>query len=119
MGLGIWRKIKEGAKKLFKWGKEKLFPIIKTAWKTVVKQLMMQNPKTAPIVPMLTPFLGSGGTTTVKPAIQTGLDAVKNTISPFIKLKKNSSSNQTPSGYSSAPAMEEPAAAADYGDVAI
>ena len=109
MGLGIFRKIKEGFKKVFKWGKEKLFPIIKTAWKTVVKPLMMQNPKTAPIVPMLSPFLGSGGTTTIKPAIQTGLDAVKNTVSPFIKLKKNSA----------APAMETPAEPTGYDDIAI
>ena len=109
MGLGLWRKIKDGFKKVFKWGKEKLFPIIKTAWKTVVKPLMLTNPKTAPIVPMLTPFLGSGGTTTVKPNVMTGLDAVKNTISPFIKLKKNSA----------APAMDAPAEPTDYGDVAI
>ena len=110
MGLGLWRKIKDGFKKVFKWGKEKLFPIIKTAWQHVVKPLMMTNPKTAPIVPMLTPFLGSGGTQSVKPAIQTGLDAVKNTISPFIKLKKNGTA-------AAAPAEEPPAM--DYDDIAI
>ena len=110
MGLGLWRKIKEFGKKVFKWGKEKLFPIIKTAWKTVVKPLMMTNPKTAPIVPMLTPFLGSGGTQSVKPAIQTGLDAVKNTISPFIKLKKNGTADAAP---------EAPPQMDNYDDVAL
>ena len=111
MGLGLWRKIKEFGKKVFKWGKEKLLPIVKTAWKTVVKPLMQSNPKTAPIVPMLTPFLDSGGTS-VQPAIQTGLDAVKNTISPFIKLKKNGTAAAAP-----APAEEPPAM--DYDDIAI
>ena len=110
MGLGLWRKIKEFGKKVFKWGKEKLLPIVKTVWKTVVKPLMMTNPKTAPIVPMLTPFLGSGGTQSVQPAIQTGLDAVKNTISPFIKLKKNGTT-------ATAPAEEPPVM--DYDDIAI
>ena len=96
MGLGLWRKIKEFGKKVFKFGKEKLFPVVKKVWQHVVKPLMMTNPKTAPIVPMLTPFLGSGGTQSVKPAIQTGLDAVKNTISPFIKLKKNGTAPEAP-----------------------
>ena len=96
MGLGLWRKIKEFGKKVFKFGKEKLFPVVKKVWQHVVKPLMMTNPKTAPIVPMLTPFLGSGGTS-VQPAIQTGLDAVKNTISPFIKLKKNATAPEAPS----------------------
>ena len=109
MGLGLWRKIKDGFKKVFKWGKEKLFPIVKTAWQHVVKPLMQQNPKTAPIVPMLTPFLGSGGTS-VKPAIQTGLDAVKNTISPFIKLKKNGTAAAAPP--EAPPSM-------DYDDISI
>ena len=111
MGLGLWRKIKEFGKKVFKWGKEKLLPIVKTAWKTVVKPLMMTNPKTAPIVPMLTPFLGSGGTQSVKPAIQTGLDAVKNTISPFIKLKKNGTADAAP--------PEAPPSMDNYDDVAL
>ena len=111
MGLGLWRKIKEGAKKIFKWGKEKLLPIVKTAWQHVVKPLMQQNPKTAPIVPMLTPFLGSGGAPSVKPAIQTGLDAVKNTISPFIKLKKNATA--------AAAAPPEAPPSMDYDDVVI
>ena len=111
MGLGLWRKIKDGFKKVFKWGKEKLFPIIKTAWQHVVKPLMMTNPKTAPIVPMLTPFLGQGGAPSVKPAIQTGLDAVKNTISPFIKLKKNATAAAAP--------PEAPPSMDNYDDVAI
>ena len=95
MGLGLWRKIKEFGKKVFKWGKEKLFPVVKKVWQHVVKPIMQTNPKTAPIVPMLSPFLGSGGTS-VQPAIQTGLDAVKNTISPFIKLKKNGTTATAP-----------------------
>ena len=111
MGLGLWRKIKDGFKKVFKWGKEKLFPIVKTAWQHVVKPLMQQNPKTAPIVPMLTPFLGSGGAPSVKPAIQTGLDAVKNTISPFIKLKKNGTADAAP--------PEAPPPTDNYDDIAI
>ena len=109
MGLGLWRKIKEFGKKVFKFGKEKLFPVVKKVWQHVVKPIMQTNPKTAPIVPMLSPFLGSGGTS-VQPAIQTGLDAVKNTISPFIKLKKNGTA-------AAAPAEEPPAM--DYDDIAI
>ena len=109
MGLGLWRKIKEFGKKVFKFGKEKLFPVVKKVWQHVVKPIMQTNPKTAPIVPMLTPFLGSCGAPSVKPAIQTGLDAVKNTISPFIKLKKNGTAAAAP----------EPPPSMDYDDIAI
>ena len=95
MGLGLWRKIKEFGKKAWKWMKEKAFPTVKKVWQ-IVKPGLQAIPQTAPLVKTLSPFLGSASNTV--PKISTGLDAVKNTVSPFIKLKKNGAiTNSEPS----------------------
>ena len=113
MGLGIWRKIKEGFKKAGAWIKNKALPwlkdkgvgIAKTVW-GAAKPFVGMLPAGGAITTAIDTGLGIGeklintandfaNTGNVQNAVQ----QVKQTVSPFIKLKKNSSSNQTPMGY--------------------
>ena len=128
MGLGIWRKIKEGFKKAGAWIKNKALPwlkdkgvgIAKTVW-GAAKPFVGMLPAGGAITTAIDTGLGIGeklintandfaNTGNVQNAVQ----QVKQTVSP----KKNSSSNQTPLGYNgggpvgAAPAM-------GYDDIAI
>ena len=84
MGVGFFRKLKEFAKKAWNWGKTKLWPTVKKVW-TFAKPVLQAIPQTHTLTKVLTPILGSGG-----PSPMNNVAAVKNTVSPFIKLKKNS-----------------------------
>ena len=107
MGLGIWRKIKEGFKKAGAWIKNKALPwlkdkgvgIAKGIW-TAAKPLVGMLPGGGAITTAVDTGLGIGeklintandlaNTGNVQNAVQ----QVKETVSPFIKFKKNSGGN--------------------------
>ena len=135
MGLGIWRKIKEGFKKAGAWIKNKAVPwlknkgigIAKTVW-GAAKPLVGMLPAGGAITTAIDTGLGIGeklintandfaNTGNVNSAVQ----QVKETVSPFIKLKKGGGGtapvmgigiNQNFSQKTSMPSF-------DYDDIAI
>ena len=119
MGLGIWRKIKEGFKKAGAWIKNKALPwlknkgvgIAKGIW-TAAKPLVGMLPGGGAISTAVDTGLGIGEKliNTANDLANTGnvgnaVQQVKETVSPFIKLKKG--------GGNVAPAMN------DYDDINI
>ena len=86
MGVGFFRKLKEGIGKAWKWIKEKAVPTVKKVWqvakpilKTVAPMIPTVGPVVQKVLPTVEKIMGGGG----------GVNAVRNTTSPFIKLKKN------------------------------
>ena len=122
MGLGIWRKIKEGFKKAGAWIKNKALPwlankggkIAKGIW-TAAKPLVGMLPGGGAISTAVDTGLGIGEKliNTANDLANTGnvgnaVQQVKQTVSPFIKLKKGGG-----------PVGAAPAAMDDYDDIVI
>ena len=123
MGLGIWRKIKEGFKKAGAWIKNKALPwlankggkIAKGIW-TAAKPLVGMLPGGGAITTAIDTGLGIGeklvntanDLVNKNGSIQNAVQQVKETVSPFIKFKKNGGG-----GGNVATAMD------DYDDIVI
>ena len=125
MGLGIWRKIKEGFKKAGAWIKNKALPwlankggkIVKGVW-GAAKPLVGMLPGGGAITTAIDTGLGIGeklvntanDLVNKNGSIQNAVQQVKETVSPFIKFKKN--------GGGGGPVGAAPAAM-DYDDIAL
>ena len=135
MGLGIWRKIKEGFKKAGAWIKNKAVPwlknkgigIAKTVW-GAAKPFVGMLPAGGAITTAIDTGLGIGeklintandfaNTGNVNNAVQ----QVKETVSPFIKLKKGGGGNAPVMGIGINQAFSQKTSMPpfNYNDVAI